>query len=186
LKNNINIFKEIWIIFYKSFIQTHRFWRMSPCPKFYYLTILVPIKFFWEIFSLKRSHWFTWLKGGDSPVCMKDIKNNQLISVSESPIFLPHDTWFITFIGLNWIWRTTTILQPVSYLGDYQIGFIRSDGVIVFCSVVIPGGPIAVIQGPIANNFFAFSYSKGIREPIELMIVKENINKWSLNKVALL
>ncbi len=159
---------------------------MDPIPKVYYLIILVPIKLFWEMFSLKRSHWFTWLKGNDSPVSLEDIKNNPLTLVSDDPELLAPHTSLDAFIGLNWTWRTTTVIKPVSYLGDYQIGFIRSDDVIVFCSIVIPSGPIAVIQGPIANNFFAFSYSKGIREPIELMIVKENINKWSLNKVALL
>lgn len=159
---------------------------MNPVPKAYYLIILVPIKFFWEIFSLKRSHWFTWLKGGDSPIPIENIKNNLLISVSSDPALLTPHTWLDTFIGLNWTWRKTTILQPLSYLGNYQIGFIRSDGVIVFCSIVIPGGPIAVIQGPIANKFFGFSYFKGKRKPIELIILKENIDKWNLNKVPLL
>ena len=180
--------KDVKNFVYKAFFQTHRFWQMSILPPIYWLLLLIPIKLFWEPFSLKRSHWFTWLKRKERHgIRYKDINNNLLITVSNDPSLSISRFPIENFIGLNWTWRMTTILRPVSHKEKYQIGFIRQDGIIVFCSVVIPNGPIAVIQSPVVNKFFAFSCEKsGQRKQIELEIIKKNIDKWQLNEVALL
>ncbi len=180
LKGNI-----VWNIIYKLFIQTHFYWKMSPLPPLHWLLLLAPIKLIWEMFSLKRSHFFTWLKGTLKKI---DIIKNPLLLVSNDPLLEPNPSSLQAFIGLNWTWRKTTILKPLNYQGEYQIGFIRWDNVLVFCTVIIPNGSIAVIQGPNANKFFAFSYSKdkSQRKPIKLKKVAENIDKWALDNVALL
>ena len=178
--------KKIHSFIYTFFIQTHLLWGMDPLPNVSLLLICL-IKVIFEPFSLKRSHWFSWIK---DELSERDIKDFPKLLVPGSSKAKPRNTELKNFLYTNFIWKEAAIVEPVDEeVTEYQVGITREyDKKIMYCSVVLSrdmaNGQVAVLQAADEVEFFGFTYPE--RKPIKLRLVKEGISKWELKEIPLL
>ncbi|WKZ24680.1 MAG: hypothetical protein QY321_03635 [Patescibacteria group bacterium] len=160
-------------LFFKIFLESWMLWRVRPLPSLYYWPLWLLVKLLWEPFSLKRSHWWTWIK---DPF----INDQQMMMKVEAPGDLkarPRDTFWGNFWQTNFGWQTCSILCPEDLSQEYQVGFIREyDNKKMYCSLIL-NGPVAILQGPKEMKFFAFSLDK---KAVKIKVLRTGISKWQL------
>ena len=116
------------------------------------------IRFFWEPFSGKRSHWWNW-----SPIN----KNfNYFVSTDGDNSLHPLTNVWHKLIQLNFNWNKLIILEPLNYKGSYQLAYKNSKTEI--CSIIVKG-KIACLVGDKKIKYTGFSYPS--QKEIQLKIV---------------
>lgn len=170
-------------LIYKFFTQTHYYWQADPRPPLYYYPFWFLLKVTWEIFSLKRSHFFTWIKDShDSQEILSSGVTNQ---VPPNLKARTRSSGWKNFWLTNFGWQRVAIVRPKDKgIKKYQVGIIREyDGKVMFCSLVVMGR-CALLQAPQPVKIFGISYPE--KKLIKLEVVQKNFSKWQLKEIPLL
>ena len=141
-------------------------------------TLGLLLRFFWEPFALKRSHFWHWHSINKSIVSTLDIEPDQMAEIRSGLLS--------QLLQTNFRWKKVSIIKPKNYTGEYQIGFLANENGIIkneLCDIIVKN-KIGVLLGPYKTNFFAISYPA--KKPIDLIEVETTVKDKLASEILLL
>ncbi|MFA5184302.1 MAG: hypothetical protein WC456_02130 [Patescibacteria group bacterium] len=111
------------------------------------------LRFFWEPFSVKQSHWWHWL-----PYQKPLPDDNDCLTLAADPVAKRADKFWPNFYERNFGWQKIALLSVYDngrLAGNYRLGYSCGTKKEI-CSILLNRG-VSVLIGPTDTAFFAIS-----------------------------